>query len=134
MAVSVHNPDALGAPLGLYSHIASATGSRTIVVAGQVGVDRDGVLAGEDVGTQTRQAYENVDLCLASAGATWGDVVKVTTFLVSADLIDDFFSAREQTFGRLFPSGAFPPSTLLVVRGLVRPELLVEIEALAVTS
>jgi 2-iminobutanoate/2-iminopropanoate deaminase len=134
MAISVHNPDALGAPLGLYSHVASATGSRTIVVAGQVGVDRDGVLAGEDVGTQTRQAYENVGLCLASAGATWSDVVKVTTFLVSAGLIDDFFSAREETFARLFPSGAFPPSTLLVVRGLVRPELLVEIEALAVTS
>lgn len=61
-------------------------------------------------------------------------MVKVTTFLVSADLIDDFFRAREETFARLFPSGAFPPSTLLVVRGLVRPELLVEIEVLAVTS
>ena len=135
MAVSVHNPDVLGAPLGLYSHVASATGSRTIVVAGQVGVDRDGALVGDrDVMAQTRQAYENVGLCLASAGATWADVVKVTTFLVSADLIDDFFRAREETFARLFPSGAFPPSTLLVVRGLVRPELLVEIEVLAVTS
>ena len=134
MAVSVHNPDVLGAPLGRYSHVAEATGARTVVVAGQVGVDRDGVLVGQDVGAQTRQAYENVGLCLASAGATWGDVVKVTTFLVSADLIDDFFSARDEAFARLFPSGAFPPSTLLVVRGLVRPELLVEIEALAVTS
>jgi 2-iminobutanoate/2-iminopropanoate deaminase len=135
MAVSVHNPDALGAPLGLYSHVASATGSRTVVVAGQVGLDRDGVLVGDqDVGAQTRRAYENVGLCLASAGATWGDVVKVTTFLVSADLIDDFFSAREETFARLFPSGTFPPSTLLIVGGLVRPELLVEIEVIAVTS
>ena len=135
MAVSVHNPDALGPPLGLYSHVASGTGSRTVVVAGQVGVDRDGVLVGgQDVAAQTRQAYENVGVCLASAGATWGDVVKVTTFLVSDDLIGHFFRAREETFAQLFPSGAFPPSTLLVVRGLVRPELLVEIEAIAVTS
>jgi 2-iminobutanoate/2-iminopropanoate deaminase len=134
MAVSVHNPEVLGAPLGLYSHVASATGARTIVVAGQVGVDRDGVLAGQDVATQTRQAYENVGLCLASAGATWGDVVKVSTFLISEDLIDDYFSAREQAFAELFPSGAFPPSTLLIVRRLVRPELVVEIEAIAVTS
>jgi 2-iminobutanoate/2-iminopropanoate deaminase len=135
MAVSVHNPDALGSPLGLYSHVASATGSRTIVVAGQVGVDRDGVLVGDrDVGAQTRQAYENVGLCLASAGATWGDVVKVTTYLVSADLIDEFFRAREETFARVFATGAFPPSTLLIVGGLVRPELLVEIEVTAVTS
>jgi enamine deaminase RidA (YjgF/YER057c/UK114 family) len=134
MTVSVHNPEVLGAPLGLYSHVASATGARTIVVAGQVGVDRDGVLVGQDVVAQTRQAYENVALCLASAGATWADVVKVSTFLISEDLIDDFFSAREQTFAQVFPGGAFPPSTLLIVRGLVRPELLVEIEAIAVTS
>ena len=134
MAVSVHNPDVLGAPLGLYSHVASAAGARTVVVAGQVGVDRDGALVGQDVAAQTRQAYENVGLCLASAGATWADVVKVSTFLISEELIDDFFIAREQAFAELFPSGAFPPSTLLIVRGLVRPELLVEIEAIAVTS
>jgi enamine deaminase RidA (YjgF/YER057c/UK114 family) len=134
MPVSVHNPEALGPPLGLYSHVASATGARTVVVAGQVGVDRNSVLAGEDVAAQTRQAYENVGLGLASAGAGWADVVKLTTFLVSEELIDDFFAARAQAFAELFPSEAFPPSTLLIVRGLVRPELLVEIEATAVTG
>jgi enamine deaminase RidA (YjgF/YER057c/UK114 family) len=108
-------------------------GSRSVVVAGQVGVDKDGTIGG-DVATQTRQAYENVGLALASAGATWADVAKVTNFLVSDDLIDDFFSARGATYAELFPSGAYPPSTLLVVRGLVRPELLVEIEAIAVTN
>ena len=133
MAVSVHNPDSLGAPLGRYSHVAEATGSRTVVVAGQVGVDRDGTLVGAgDVAAQTRQAYENVGLALASAGATWADVVKVATFLVSEDLIDGFVGAREETFARVFPSAAYPPNTLLVVRALVRPELLVEIEAVAV--
>ena len=135
MTVSVHNPELLGAPLGLYSHVATATGARTVVVAGQVGVDGDGVLVGDrDVGAQTRRALENVGLCLASAGATWGDVVKLSTFLVSADLIDDYFRAREATFARLYPSGTYPPSTLLIVGGLVRPELLVEIECMAVTS
>ena len=133
MAVSVHNPDALGAPLGLYSHVATATGSRTVVVAGQVGVDKDGTIGG-DVATQTRQAYENVSLALASAGATWADVVKVTNFLVSDDLIEDFFSAREETFAPLFPSSAYPPSTLLVIQRLIRPELLVEVEVIAVTN
>jgi len=92
------------------------------------------VLVGQDVAAQARQAYENVGLCLASAGATWADVVKVTTFLVSENLIDDFFGARETTFAQLFPSAAFPPSTLLIVGGLVGPELLVEIEAIAVTG
>jgi enamine deaminase RidA (YjgF/YER057c/UK114 family) len=132
MTVTVHNPDGLGAPLGLYSHVASATGARTVVVAGQVGVDPGGAVVGADVAAQTRQAYENVGLCLASVGATWGDVVKLTTYLVSEELVDDFFGARETAFADLFPTGAFPPSSLLIVRGLVRAELLVEIEATAV--
>jgi enamine deaminase RidA (YjgF/YER057c/UK114 family) len=135
MAVSMHNPDALGAPLGHYSHVAVASGTRTVFVAGQVGVDREGALVGDgDAVAQTRQAYANLGVALASSGASWADVVKLTTFLVSEDLIDGFFAARDETFGRVFPSGVFPPSTLLIVRGLVRPELLVEIEAVAVTG
>jgi 2-iminobutanoate/2-iminopropanoate deaminase len=114
--------------------VATATGSRTIVVAGQVGVGEDGTLAGGDVAAQTRQAFKNIGLALASAGASWADVAKLTVYLVSEDLIDDFFSARDETFAPLFPDGAYPPSTLLVVQRLVRPELLVEIEALAVTD
>jgi len=135
MAVFLHDPDGLGPPLGAYSHVAEATGTRTIYIAGQVGVDRDGSLVGEgDVAAQTRQAYENLSLALAGAGATWADVAKLTTFLVSEDLVGDFAGAREEVFDRLFPDGACPPSTLLIVRGLVRPELLVEIEAVAVTG
>ena len=87
-----------------------------------------------DVAAQTRRAYENLGLALAGAGATWADVAKLTTFLVSEDLLDGFLGARDEMFGRVFPSGAFPPSALLIVRGLARPELLVEIEAVAVTG
>jgi enamine deaminase RidA (YjgF/YER057c/UK114 family) len=135
MTVSVDNPDVLAAPLGLYSHVAVAGGARTVVVAGQVGVDRDGELVGDrDIAAQTRQAYENVGHALASAGAAWSDVVKLSTFLISEDLIDGFVGARKQTFAALFPDGSYPPNTLLIVRGLVRPDLLVEIEATAVTD
>jgi enamine deaminase RidA (YjgF/YER057c/UK114 family) len=135
MTVSVHNPDVLAAPLGLYSHVAEARGSRIVVVAGQVAVDRNGALVGDqDIAAQTRQAYENLGLALSSARATWSDVVRMTTFLVSETLIDGFVSARERTFAALFPDGSYPPNTLLVVSRLVRPELLVEIEATAVTS
>jgi 2-iminobutanoate/2-iminopropanoate deaminase len=135
MPVSIDNPDALHAPLGLYSHVASATGSRTIFVAGQVALDRDGTLVGDgDVAAQTRQVYENLGLALASAGATWADVAKATTFLISEDLIEDWRSVREEMFPRLFPSGAYPPHTLVVARRLVRPEFLVEMELVAVVD
>ncbi len=135
MAVSVHNPELLGAPLGLYSHVATATGARTVVVAGQVGVDGDGVLVGDrDVGAQTRRAFENVGLCLASAGATWADVVKLSTFLVSADLSTTTSARGRRPSPGCTRAATYPPSTLLIVGGLVRPELLVEIECTAVTS
>jgi enamine deaminase RidA (YjgF/YER057c/UK114 family) len=135
MAVSLHDPDGLHPPLGRYSHVAEATGTRTIYVAGQVGVDGDGALVGEgDVAAQTRQTYENLGLALTGAGATWADVVKLTTFLVAEDLIADFARVRDEVFERVFAGGACPPSTLLIVRGLARPDLLVEIEAVAVTG
>ena len=133
--VSMDNPAVLHAPLGLYSHVASATGTRTIFVAGQVALDRDGTLVGAgDIAAQTRQVYENLGLALASAGATWADVAKATTFLVSEDLLDDWRSVREETFPRLFPSGAYPAHTLVVARQLARPEFLVETELVAVVS
>jgi len=135
MSVSMRNPEALGAPLGRYSHVAEATGSRTLFVAGQVGVDRDGTLVGDgDVAAQTRQTYENLGVALESAGATWADVAKFTIYLVSEDLIEDFLRARDEAFARAFPSGVFPPSTFVIVHRLVKPELLVEIEAVAVIA
>jgi enamine deaminase RidA (YjgF/YER057c/UK114 family) len=135
VSVELHNPDAVGAPLGRYTHVASATGSRTVVVAGQVGVDRDGRIEGDGgIAAQTRRTYANIEACLASAGAGWGDVVKMSVFLVSEDLIDGFFAARDEVFAGAFPDAAYPPSTLVIVRRLVRPELLVEIEATAVTD
>ncbi|HET8758657.1 MAG TPA: RidA family protein [Solirubrobacteraceae bacterium] len=134
MAASVHNPDTLAAPLGLYSHVAEARGARTVTIAGQVGADASGALAGHDVGAQTRRAYENLGLALASAGATWRDVVKMTTFLVSEELIEPFMAARREVFAELFPDAAYPTNTLLVVSRLVHAEFLVEIEATAVTD
>jgi enamine deaminase RidA (YjgF/YER057c/UK114 family) len=134
MTVSVHNPDTLGSPLGLYCHVAEARGTRTVSIAGQVGADASGELAGDDVGSQTRRAYENLGLALTSAGATWADVVKMTTFLTSEDLIDEFMAARRDVFAELFPDAAYPANTLLIVSRLVHVEFLVEIEATAVTD
>jgi 2-iminobutanoate/2-iminopropanoate deaminase len=135
VALSIDNPDALHAPVGQYSHVVSATGTRTIFVAGQVALDRDGTLVGPgDIAAQTRQVHENLSLALTSAGATWADVAKATTFLVSEDLIDDFRTVREEIFARLFPSGAYPAHSLVVARRLVRPEFLIETELIAVVS
>jgi len=103
------------------------------VVAGQVGADRAGKLIGPgDVVAQTRQAFENVRAVLEAAGSGVRQIVRFQTFLTHAADIEGFMQARKELFPRYFPDGVYPPNTLLVVSRLVVPELLVEIEAMAV--
>jgi 2-iminobutanoate/2-iminopropanoate deaminase len=126
---------ALGPTLGMYSHGMVAPAGEIVVVAGQVGMDREGRLAGPgDVATQTRQTFENIRAVLEAAGATMRQVARFQTFLTHAADIEGFMQARREVFPRYFPDGVYPPNTILVVSRLVQPELLVEIEALAVKS
>lgn len=128
----VVTPKALGAPLGMYSHGMAAPAGEIVVVAGQVGMGQGGQVAGGDVVAQTKQALDNVRAVVEAAGCTMRDVVRLQTFLTHAEDIAGFMRAREEIFPRLFPDGAYPPNTLLIVSRLVKPELLVEIEAMAV--
>jgi 2-iminobutanoate/2-iminopropanoate deaminase len=123
---------ALGPPLGLYSHGMTAGPGELVVVAGQVGMAAGQVVGPGDVGRQTRQALANVDAVLRAAGASMHDVVRLQTFLTNADDIEGFMAARREVFPGYFPDGVYPPNTLLIVSRLVNPELLVEIEAMAV--
>ena len=124
---------ALGPTLGMYSHGMVAPGGELVVVAGQVGADRAGNLVGPgDVVAQTRQAFENVRAVLEAAGSGMRQIVRLQTFLTHAADIEGFMQARKELFPRYFPDGVYPPNTLLVVSRLVVPELLVEIEAMAV--
>ena len=124
---------ALGPTLGMYSHGMVAPAGEIVVVAGQVGMDRAGRLAGPgDVAAQTTQAFENIRGVLEAAGATMRQVARFQTFLTHAADIEGFMQARREVFPRYFPDGAYPPNTILVVSRLVQPELLVEIEAMAV--
>ena len=97
-------------------------------------MDADGQLAGPDLTSQARQAYRNLGLALEAAGCGFSDVLKMGTYLVSADLIDEFMEARSGIFAELYPDGDYPPNTLSVVARLVEPAILFEVEALAVRS
>ena len=123
------NPQALAPPLGAYSHVAVA--GDLVSIAGQVGADRDGVVA-KGTANQVLQAFENVRLALETEGLEPTDLLQLTTYLVNVDDIPVFYEARAEVFSEMFPEGAYPPNTLLVVSRLVKPELLVEMAALAV--
>ena len=125
------NPPNAPTPLGAYSHAVKVSAGSLLYIAGQVGVDTDGKLAGADVGTQTRQVFQNLGHVLAGAGANFSNVVEFTTYLVGRDSIQPFIDARTELFPGLYPGDDYPPNTLLVISGLVQEELLVEIKAVA---
>lgn len=128
----VRQPEGLGEPLGRYSHVSIARGSELITIAGQVGTTADGQLAGDGgLGAQTAQAFRNVMTALSSVGLGPRDIFKTTTLLVGEGSVDAFMQARTAIFEELFPSGDYPPNTLLVVPRLVEERLLVEVEAFA---
>jgi 2-iminobutanoate/2-iminopropanoate deaminase len=99
-------------------------------ISGQVGVDpTTGQLAGPDVQSQTRQALENLRALLEQAGLGMGDVVKTTVFLTR---MEDF-AAMNEVYQSFFPE-PLPARSTVGVAALARPELLVEIEAIALRS
>ena len=124
------SPETLAAPFG-YSHVVDATGSRIVYVSGQVPLDRDGQLVGEgDFDAQARQVFENLGAALAAAEASWADVVKLNYFLVDVGRIASVRAIRDEYVDTSNP----PASTLVEVSGLFRPEVLIEVEAVAIVD
>ena len=127
----LRRPAGLGEPLGRYSHVSIARGE-IVSVAGQVGIDESGVLAGDgSVTAQTSQAFANLMTALATVDLGQRDICKTTTFLVGPENVEEFMAARATAFAELFPDGQYPPNTLLVVARLVEPRFSVEVEATA---
>ena len=126
------NTDEAPQPIGAYSQAIRVRAGELVFVAGQVALDTNGNLVGDgDVAAQTRQVFENIGRILVSVGASFGNVVEFTTYLVGRDSVRPFMQARTEVFPTMFRDEDYPPNTLLIVDGLVREEFLVEIKAVA---
>ncbi|MCQ4200590.1 RidA family protein [Streptomyces sp. NPDC060311] len=118
------------APAAQYTHVVLGTG-RFVAVSGQVALDEDGKVVGEgDPVAQARQVFENLRRCLASAGATFDDVVKLTFFVTDMAHMAAIRTARAAHI----PDDRLPAASAVQVGALVRPEFLMEIEAFAVVA
>ena len=124
--------DQAPSPIGLYAQAVRVKTGELVYIAGQVALDVNGKLVGKnDPAAQTRQVFSNLGKILESVGASFGNVVEFTTYVVGRQSSEGFLQARTEIFPRLFPAGDYPPNTLLLVAGLVREEYLVEIKATA---
>lgn len=119
------NPDGMTQPTA-YSHLVKY--GDLLFIAGQVAVDSEGELVGEgDMAAQFRQVLENMQTVLASEGADFSDIVKITIYTVDIDALRAAMEIRSEYFGDHAPA-----STLVQVVRLARPEFLIEIEADAI--
>ena len=124
------NPPALSTPTG-YTHIVEVTGpAKTVYISGQIAYDKDGKVVGVgDMKAQAEQVFKNLQAALTAAGATFSDVVKMNSYITDMSKVQAVRDVRAQYF-----KDATPASTFVEVKGLVRPELLLEIEIIAVVA
>jgi enamine deaminase RidA (YjgF/YER057c/UK114 family) len=122
------NPEGMHRPTG-YTHVVEVTAGRPVYISGQVALDGDGELVGPgDVGAQAGQVFENLRVALGSVGAGFEQVVKLTFYLVDATQMPAVREVRDRYVDTARP----PASTAVEVRRLVRDDLLVEVEAVAI--
>jgi|SRR5688572_22190814 enamine deaminase RidA (YjgF/YER057c/UK114 family) len=127
------NPKELNTPR-FYTHAVSASGAGKLVyVSGQVSWDASGNVVGKgDMRAQSEQVFRNVGAALKAAGAGWDDVIKMNGYMVGMHA--ERVSAYREVRQRFLKEGALPASTLVGVERLVDPELLLEVEVVAVTG
>jgi 2-iminobutanoate/2-iminopropanoate deaminase len=124
------NPGTVPAPAGQYSHVARIElGGKTILqLSGQVAIDADREIVGNDMTAQAEFIMGNITAILAAHGATLADVVNIRTYLTDMSQLPDYGKVRAAYFT------ATPPTiTTVEVSRLWVPGALLEVEALAVT-
>ncbi|MFC8124940.1 RidA family protein [Streptomyces sp. NPDC057302] len=115
-------------PAAQYTHVVMGTG-RFVAIAGQLALDRDGELVGEDdPAAQARQVFDNLWHCLVAAGGSFRDVVKLTYYVTDMAYMRDIRAARDT----YMDPELLPAASAVQVSALVAPQFLMEIEAYAV--
>ena len=122
--IKIYNVEALGKPVGPYSHVARVKGGETLYIAGMLA-------PGDSFDAQCSAVFAQIDKALQSAGGGWKNVVQFTTFLVHSQDIAKFYRWREREYPKMFPDGKYPPNTLLIIDRLVQEQFLIEIQTIA---
>ena len=127
------NPPTLPKPAG-YAHGWEVQGGKTVYIAGQVAMDKDGHVVGKgDIVAQFRQVCENLKAVLMARAGQMNDIVKLTIYVLSKteykSHTGEIGAVYRDYFGRHYPA-----MTLVEVRGLYDDDCLIEIEGVAVVD
>ncbi|MEO8038212.1 MAG: RidA family protein [Betaproteobacteria bacterium] len=130
--VAFINPPGL-ANFGTFSQLVTVQGGQTVYISGQVAWNAEGQVIGPgDLKAQTVQVFENLKVALAAAGASFGDLVKITTYVV--DLKPEDRAVISEIRNRYVDRTRLPASTMIGVDALVVDTLRIEVEAIAVVA
>jgi len=128
------NPDGMAKPTAGYSQVAEVTGGKMVYIAGQVAIDRSGNLVGKDnFRAQVQQVFENLKAAVEAAGGDFSSVIKLNYYC--AESVDPSQITTVREIRDKYVNTTNPPaSTFAVVNRLVRPEWLIEVDAVAVIA
>ena len=130
--IKIFNPERLSKPRSPYMQVARVKTQELAFIAGQVSVDASGNPIGkDDFEAQCAQVFANIHEALRSVGADWKNVVEFTSFLTRAQDVATFTAFRHREYPKMFPNGAYPPNTLLVINRLAQEVFLLEVQTVA---
>jgi enamine deaminase RidA (YjgF/YER057c/UK114 family) len=130
----IFNPETMAKPTAGYSQVAEVGDGKIVFIAGQVAMDRSGNLVGkDDFRAQLQQIFENLDAAVKAAGGDFHSVIKLNFYC--AESVDPAQISAVREIRDKYVNTANPPtSTFVVVKRLVRPEWLIEVDAVAVVK
>jgi len=130
----IFNPETMAKPTSGYSQVAEVRGGTLVYIAGQVAIDRAGNLVGkDDFRVQVQQVFENLKAAVEASGGDFHDVIKLNYYCAEAVDASQVPAMREIR-GKYVNTANPTVSTFVVVKRLVRPEWLIEVDAVAVVN
>jgi len=133
-AFHIFNPETMAKPTVGYSQVAEVGEGKIVYIAGQIALDKSGNLVGkDDLRAQVQQVFENLKAAVEASGGDFHNVIKLNYYCVAS--VDPGQMAVVREVRDKYVNTANPPtSTFVFVERLVRPEWLIEVDAVAVVK
>jgi enamine deaminase RidA (YjgF/YER057c/UK114 family) len=130
----IFNPETMARPTAGYSQVAEVGEGKIVYIAGQAALDKSGNLVGkEDFRAQVQQVFENLKAAVEASGGNFNSVIKLN-YYCAASVDPSQLPVVREVRDKYVNTANPPTSTFVFVQRLVRPEWLIEVDAVAVVK